>query len=64
MRSARWASSTPFQELYPAIEAVGLREGHDDEGQNYRQTATSLAQHPDLAGIYTSAAAPRASAGP
>ncbi len=41
-----------FQELYPAIEVVGLREGHDDEGQNYRQTKTLLAQHPDLAGIY------------
>lgn len=41
-----------FKELYPAIEVVGLREGHDDEGRNYRQTKTLLAQHPDLAGIY------------
>lgn len=41
-----------FKELYPAIEVVGLREGHDDEGKNYRQTKTLLARHPDLAGIY------------
>ncbi|AMJ63952.1 LacI family transcriptional regulator [Bosea sp. PAMC 26642] len=41
-----------FQELYPAIEVVGLREGHDEEARNYRQTKTLLAQHPDLAGIY------------
>jgi LacI family transcriptional regulator len=41
-----------FQELFPAIEVVGLREGHDEEARNYRQTKTLLAQHPDLAGIY------------
>ena len=41
-----------FEELFPAIEVVGLREGHDDEARNYRQTKTLLAQHPDLAGIY------------
>jgi LacI family transcriptional regulator len=41
-----------FQELFPAIEVVGLREGQDDEARNYRQTKTLLAQHPDLAGIY------------
>lgn len=41
-----------FQELYPAIEVVGLREGHDEEARNYRQTKMLLAQHPDLAGIY------------
>ncbi|MBV4441745.1 substrate-binding domain-containing protein, partial [Clostridium tyrobutyricum] len=38
--------------LYPDIEVVGLREGHDDEAKNYRQTKTLLGQHPDLAGIY------------
>lgn len=41
-----------FEELFPAIEVVGLREGHDDEARNYRQTKMLLAQHPDLAGIY------------
>lgn len=41
-----------FQEQFPAIEVVGLREGHDEEARNYRQTKTLLAQHPDLAGIY------------
>src|SRR6185295_6181686 len=30
----------------------GLREGHDDEAKNYRQTKTLLGRHPDLAGIY------------
>jgi LacI family transcriptional regulator len=29
-----------------------LREGHDDEGRNYRQTKILLGQYPDLAGIY------------
>ena len=41
-----------FEELFPQIEVVGLREGHDDEAKNYRQTKTLLAQHPGLAGIY------------
>jgi LacI family transcriptional regulator len=41
-----------FQDLFPAIEVVGLREGQDDEARNYRQTKMLLAQHPDLAGIY------------
>jgi LacI family transcriptional regulator len=41
-----------FSELAPDIQVVGLREGHDDEAQNYRQTRMLLAQHPDLAGIY------------
>lgn len=39
-------------ELYPDIEVVGLREGHDDEAMNHRQMRTLLTQHPDLAGIY------------
>lgn len=41
-----------FAELFPMIEVVGLREGHDDEAQNYRQAKTLLGRHPDLAGIY------------
>ncbi len=41
-----------FQEQFPAIEVVGLREGHDEGARNYRQTKTLLAQHPDLSGIY------------
>lgn len=39
-------------ERFPQIEVVGLREGHDDEARNYRQTKMLLAQHPELAGIY------------
>ena len=41
-----------FEELFPAIQVVGLREGHDDEAKNYRQTKMLLARHPDLAGLY------------
>jgi LacI family transcriptional regulator len=41
-----------FSEMAPGIEIVGLREGHDDEALNYRQTRMLLATHPDLAGIY------------
>lgn len=41
-----------FTELFPAVEVLGLREGHDDEAENYRQAKTLLAQHPDLAGLY------------
>lgn len=41
-----------FEEKYPEFEVVGLREGHDDENKNYRQTKMLLARHPDLAGIY------------
>ncbi|MFD2263184.1 LacI family DNA-binding transcriptional regulator [Lacibacterium aquatile] len=47
-----------FQEFFPQIEVVGLREGHDEEAKNYRQTKTLLAQHPDLAGIYNIGGAP------
>ena len=38
--------------MFPAIDVVGLREGHDDEAKNYRQTKTLLARHPGLGGIY------------
>jgi LacI family transcriptional regulator len=41
-----------FEELFPAIKVVGLREGRDDAERNYRQTRMLLGQHPDLAGIY------------
>lgn len=41
-----------LRELYPQIEVVGLREGHDDEATNQRQMRVLLTQHPDLAGIY------------
>jgi LacI family transcriptional regulator len=41
-----------FEELFPAMTVVGLREGHDNADRNYRQTRMLLGQHPDLAGIY------------
>ncbi|MGO4387181.1 LacI family DNA-binding transcriptional regulator [Microvirga sp. 2YAF29] len=41
-----------LQELYPDINVVGLREGHDDEALNYRQMRALLTHHPDLDGIY------------
>ena len=41
-----------FQELFPQIDVVGLREGRDNSDRNYRQTRSLLSQHPDLAGIY------------
>jgi LacI family transcriptional regulator len=41
-----------FEELFRPLQVVGLREGHDDAEQNYRQTRALLDQHPDLAGIY------------
>ena len=41
-----------LEEMFPAIRVVGLREGHDDAAQNYRQTRSLLAQYPDLVGIY------------
>jgi LacI family transcriptional regulator len=41
-----------FEEMFPAITVVGMREGQDDEARNYRLTRDLLAQHRDLAGIY------------
>lgn len=41
-----------FEESFPSIKVVGLREGHDDADRNYRQTRMLLNHHPDLAGIY------------
>jgi len=41
-----------FEEMFPSVEVVGLREGHDESDQNYRQTRILLSQHPDLSAIY------------
>jgi LacI family transcriptional regulator len=41
-----------IEEMFPALQVVGLREGQDDAQKNYEQTRTLLDQHPDLAGIY------------
>lgn len=41
-----------LDELYPNIEVVGLREGRDDEKDNFQHTRDLLARHPDLKGIY------------
>jgi LacI family transcriptional regulator len=51
-RSAKPASCTFIDEMFPRLDVVGLREGQDDAGKNYRQTRALLEQHPDLAGIY------------
>ncbi|MEC7256612.1 MAG: LacI family DNA-binding transcriptional regulator [Pseudomonadota bacterium] len=40
------------EEMFPHLRLVGLREGHDDSGQNYRHTIALLDQNPDLRGIY------------
>jgi LacI family transcriptional regulator len=39
-------------ESFPGLEVVGLREGHDDADNNYRQAQLLLSQHPDIVGIY------------
>ncbi len=41
-----------IDELFPHLSVLGLREGHDDAEQNYRQTRALLEQHPELGGIY------------
>jgi LacI family transcriptional regulator len=41
-----------FQEQYPAVRVVGLREGHDDAQKNYEQARGLFEQHGDLAGLY------------
>jgi LacI family transcriptional regulator len=41
-----------LQEEFPDLEIVGLREGHDDDAQNYSAAREILQQHPDLLGIY------------
>ncbi len=41
-----------IEEMFPALQVVGLREGQDDAQRNYEQTRTLLEQYPDLVGIY------------
>ena len=41
-----------IHEMFPQLQVVGLREGHDDHLQNYRQTCELLGLYPDLVGIY------------
>lgn len=41
-----------IEEMFPAIQVVGLREGQDDIEKNYQQARALLKQHPGLAGIY------------
>jgi LacI family transcriptional regulator len=41
-----------FQEQYPGVHVVGLREGHDDAEKNYRQARALFEQHGDLDGLY------------
>lgn len=41
-----------IDEMFPNLEVVGLREGHDDAAMNQRQTRALLQQYPQLAGIY------------
>ena len=41
-----------LREEFPGLEIVGLREGHDDDRQNYLAAREILLQHPDLVGIY------------
>ena len=41
-----------IDEMFPGLEVVGLREGHDDAAMNQRQTRSLLEQYPRLAGIY------------
>ena len=41
-----------IEEMFPSLTVVGLREGHDDAAQNYRQARRLLAQHPDIVGLY------------
>jgi LacI family transcriptional regulator len=41
-----------FQEMFPNLQVLGLREGQDDSNKNYQQTRALLAQHADLIGIY------------
>lgn len=41
-----------LEEKFSSLQVVGLREGHDDAGINYRQTRQLLEQHPELVGIY------------
>lgn len=41
-----------FEEQFPLVQVVGVREGQDDAERNYRQARALLEQYGDLAGIY------------
>lgn len=41
-----------FEEQFPSVQVLGVREGQDDAEKNYHQTRALLEQYSDLAGIY------------
>jgi len=41
-----------IEDMFPGLSVVGLREGHDDASENYRQTRRLLTENSDLVGIY------------
>lgn len=41
-----------MDEMFPTLTVIGMREGHDDSGENYRHTLDLLSQAPDLVGLY------------
>lgn len=41
-----------IEEMFPQLQVVGLREGHDDAVLNQRQMRALLEQYPQLAGVY------------
>ncbi len=45
--------SSALAEINPDLYLLQVMEGHDDPAQAYRLVADCLAQHPDLAGIYS-----------
>ncbi len=47
-----------FEQMFPALKVIGLREGRDDAAKNYRLAKMLLAQHPDIVGIYNIGGAP------
>lgn len=41
-----------MEEMFPQLQPVGVREGHDDRDENYRHALSILDQYPGLVGIY------------
>ncbi len=41
-----------LDEMFPTLQLVGLREGHDSAAENYRHTLALIDQTPDLVGVY------------
>lgn len=41
-----------LREVYPNLEVIAPREGHDDDQSNYRHVRALLMQHPDLKAVY------------